>query len=169
MRSLVAVAVLCCAKAAVAQSPKLVPPEQFKPLVEYADTIAKCDTMRAIGPLREGEHGYRLTFGNNPTLSRSVGAVWDINGHLRTYSDERGDLRGPPTPIAQRDPETSIALDFEKHIALATNREHGTDRGLLLIFDAALNSPRLGSPAAMLDRLHRQCGAPLYGNSDEMR
>ena len=165
MRSLVAVTGLCFANAAYAQTVKLVPPEQFKPLVEYSDTIAKCDTVRALGPLREGEHGYVLRFGSNQTLSRSVVAVWDSAGHLRSYSDARGDLRGPPTPIAQRGPQTSIMLDFQGKTALATNREHGTDHGLLLIFDEALKSEHLGSPLTMLERLHRQCGAPLTGTS----
>jgi hypothetical protein len=91
----------------------------------------------------------------------------------------RGDMRGPPTPVAQRGPQTSIAIDFRSRTVLAVNRDHGTDRGLLLLFDESLASEHLGSPLAMLDRMHRECGAPVYdqgarrngghGKSEEIR
>lgn len=162
MRLPIAFGLLCVAASARAQSVKLEPPEKFKVLVEYTDTIAKCDTIRALGPIREGEHGFILRFGNDEMMARSVSAVWDTAGRLRSYADARGDLRGPPTPIAQRGPETSIMIDFPAGNVLANNREHGTDHGLLLTLEASLVSRHLGSPLAMLDRLHRQCGAPVY-------
>jgi len=110
---------------------------------------------------RKGERGYRLEFGHNSSLSRTVVAIWDTARKLRSYSDTRGDMRGPPTtPMAQRGPQTSIMIDFNPLRVLAVNHDRGTDRGLLLDPVLALNSEYLGSPLAMLERLHRQCGAP---------
>lgn len=169
MRIRILIAVLCVTGSAGAQSMTLAPVMQFKPLVEYRDTVAECVTMAEIGPVHPGEHGYLLRFGKMDSIARSIGAIWDTTGHLRSYSDTRGDLRGPPTPIARRGPKTSILIDFTKSEALLSNFEKGTDRGLLVSRDEAMNATSLGVPVAMLDRLHRQCGAPAYGKSDEIR
>lgn len=162
LRFSVVAALLCIATSARSQMPRLESPEKFKVLVEYTDTVAKCDTIRTLGPIREGEHGFLLRFGPNAMMYRSVGAVWDTAGRVRTYSDVRGEVRLESTPSAERGPETRIMIAFPARRVLATNREHGTDRGSLLVLDESLRSANLGSPLVMLARLHRQCGAPVY-------
>jgi len=161
-RLLVVSIVLSAGAASSVRAQSNASPNDFVPKAQYADTVAKCETSSAIGPVREGEHGYLLRFGTVDSLSRVVMATWDSTGHLRTYSDARGDLRGPPIPLNKRGMKTSIVIDFEKQMGLMLNFADGRDRGLMISIDDALHAKAFGPPEAVLDRMHRQCGAPAY-------
>jgi hypothetical protein len=134
------------------------PARGFVPLVEWPDTTATCADFDA--GLQPGERGYSLRFGVNDSSNRVVSAVWDSTGSLRRYSDARGDLR-PRLAGGELGPRTTIALDFDKRIALLTNEDRGRSRGNALIPPTeALNASSLGPPRHLLARLHNQCGAP---------
>lgn len=131
----------------------------FVPMVEWPDSVGRCED-RTAATLQPDERGVSLRFGSTDSASRVVTAVWDTSGHLRRYSDARGDLRGPPIPIAQRGTRTTITIDAVKGVALLLNEVHGTSRGSSATAAAALDAPRLGPARVLLARLHTQCGAP---------
>lgn len=132
----------------------------FVPMVEIADSVGRCEE-RTEGSVRPDERGVSLRFGTVDSASRVVTAVWDSAGHLRRYSDARGDLRGPRIPSAQLGSRTTITIDVAKGVALLLNEAHGASRGgSLITAAAALDEPRLGPPRRWLARLHVQCGAP---------
>ena len=84
---------------------------QFVPLVQPTDTVASCEHMPG-GAVQQDERGFLLRFSEEKGVSHVVSAVWDTSGHLRRYSDTRGDLRGPPVPRDERGPRTTIVIDF---------------------------------------------------------
>lgn len=134
----------------------------FSPAVTTDDSVATC-APQSPAVLQPDEQGYVLRFGAKGTspTRRVVSAVWDTSGHLRRYSDARGDLRGPPIPIAERAERTTIVIDFVKGSALLTNDSHGRSYGAILTTAAdALGAERLGPPKRLLERLHTECGAP---------
>ncbi len=133
---------------------------RFVPLVTMADTTGHCGKV-SDARLREGEQGFKIQFGTADTALQVVSAIWDSTGKLVNYSDGRGDLRGPPTPDAERGPHTLIMIDMAKGMSLLVNESHGVNRGSLLVNPKdALRAPQLGPPSALLQRLHRECGAP---------
>jgi hypothetical protein len=137
-----------------------VPASQFAPLVQSADTVATCEAMTAA-ILQPDERGYLLRFPDHNGAGRAVSAVWDTSGHLRHYTDSRGDLRGPPVTVAERGPRTSIIIDVQKGMALLLNEEYGRSRGsVMTTVGDAMAARQLGPPAKLLERLHTQCGAP---------
>src|SRR5579862_5524584 len=75
----------------------------FSPSVTIYDSVATCEALPPEA-LRSDEKGYMLRFGSDTTQisRRVVSAVWDGSGHVRRYSDTRGDLRGPPVAMADR-------------------------------------------------------------------
>jgi hypothetical protein len=107
-------------------------PERFVPSVEIADTTAACEQLTAAA-LQPDERGFLLRFGRVDSASRVVSAVWDTSGHLRRYSDARGDLRGPDVAVAQRGPRTTIAIDVAKGRALLMNESHGRTLGATMV------------------------------------
>jgi hypothetical protein len=132
----------------------------FVPAVVLRDTLASCEAQPAA-ILSDDEKGYVLRFGSGGTTSRLVSAVWDTSGHLRRYSDARGDLRGPTVASADLGARTSIVIDLVKGIALLMNESHGRSSGAALTTPAeALVAEHLGPPKRLLERLHTQCGAP---------
>jgi hypothetical protein len=132
----------------------------FVPTVEFADSAGRCENRNAA-TVQPDERGVSLRFGTVDSASRVVVAVWDTSGHLRRYTDTRGDLRGPPVPISRREARTTITIDIVKGVALLENQAHGTSQGgSMITAAAALDAPRLGPPRELLARLHTQCGAP---------
>jgi hypothetical protein len=134
----------------------------FVPAVTVADSIATCESQSSavLGP---DERGFALRYGPAAAgpARRVVSAVWDTTGHLRRYSDARGDLRGPPVPVAERGDRTTIMIDFTKGTALMLNESHGRSFGSGLTTPGdALAADNLGPPRQLLERLHTQCGAP---------
>jgi len=135
-------------------------PDQFVPLVDIKDTVAHCEKV-FDGAMRPGETGFLLRFGKVDTLQRVVSAVWDSVGQFVRYSDARGDLRGLPVAVADRGPRTTIIIDMAKGFALLLNETHGRTRGSsMATAGATLDARNLGPPRQLLERLHRQCGAP---------
>ncbi len=134
----------------------------FIPAVEVPDSVARC-ARTPSSALRQDEVGHLLSFGMDANGSplRVVSATWDTAGRLRRYSDARGDLRGPPTPVSERELRTTIAIDFVEGTALLMNESHGRTRGAALTTAReAVVTERLGPPQRLLERLHSQCGAP---------
>lgn len=134
----------------------------FAPAVTVDDTTATC-AAQSPAVMQPDEQGYVLRFGSGPTGAprRIVSAIWDTAGHLRRYSDARGDLRGPPVPIADRAERTTIMIDFVKGTALLLNESHGRSYGSALTTASdAVAASQLGPPQHLLERLHTGCGAP---------
>jgi hypothetical protein len=154
---------LCWLASLAAAAPvfaQAVPANQFAPLVQPTDTVATCEVMTAA-ILQPDERGYVLRFPDHNGAGRGVSAVWDTSGHLRRYTDSRGDLRGPPVTVAERGPRTSIIIDVQKGMALLLNEEYGRSRGsVMTTVSDAMAARQLGPPAKLLERLHTQCGAP---------
>lgn len=149
--------VVCLAGAGAARAQT---PANFVPLVPAADTIATCEISNGA-ELQPGEVGFRLRFPQHGADERVVSAVWDSSGHLRRYSDARGDLRGPPLTADERGARTTIVIDVVKGMALLINDEHGKTRGsAMTTAAAALSADRLGPPKRLLERLHEQCHSP---------
>lgn len=162
--SLIGAAIALClaAPAAMAQQGRRDPAEGFAPLVTFSDTTARCERIGA-SLLQRGEAGYILRFGSADSAQRTVSAVWDAAGHLDHYSDARGDLRGPKVAAARPGARTTIAIDVAHRRAVLLNEAQGKTRGAVLTTAAvALDAPNLGPPRALLERLHRQCGAPAF-------
>ena len=152
---LVAVATALIAQSADAQ----LPPSQFVPAVDFRDTVATC--TQAPASLNPGERGFSLRFGTADSAQRIVSAVWGADGKLLRYADARGDLRPPFPADARRNPRTTITLDVPNHVALMYNDVDGEQQGSAASdADGAMDSDNLGPPRRMLERLHRQCGAP---------
>ena len=139
-----------------------VPASRFVPLVQApSDTTATCEAVNAV-VLQPGDSGVLLRFVTHDRVSRVVSATWDSAGHLRSYVDSRGDLRGPPIPIAERGPRTSIMIQVGSGMALLVNEDHGRTPGSWMSsVSDALGADNLGPPRKLLARLHAQCGAPL--------
>lgn len=134
----------------------------FVPTVTVDDSVATCAAQPPT-VLQPDEIGYVLRFGpaGADSAHRVVSAVWDTSGHLRRYSDARGDLRGPPVPVAERGARTSILIDFSKGMALLLNEAHGRSFGSITTTPVdALTAASLGPPERLLERMHTQCGAP---------
>ena len=157
--------VVLCAGLSLAMPSTAVAQQQnaadFVPAVTVDDTVATC-SAQSPDLLQPGEQGFVLRFGSDPhNPKRVVAAAWDSSGHLRRYSDGRGDLRGPPVAIADRGPRTTIIIDVVKGKALLLNESHGRSFGSMLASpNDALIAERLGPPKRVLERMHRQCGAP---------
>ncbi|MFI5228886.1 MAG: hypothetical protein ACHQWU_07440 [Gemmatimonadales bacterium] len=150
---------LALARPLVAQA---VPASRFIPLVPVpSDTTAKCEAANPV-VLQPGDSGVLLRFATHDGVGRVVSAVWDSAGHLRRYNDARGDLRGPPNPIAARGPRTTITIEVAMGMALLVNEDHGRTPGSLMsTVNDALAADNLGPPRKLLARLHTQCGAPI--------
>ena len=130
--------------------------------VGLADSVATCEAQ-SPAVLQPDEKGYVLRFGptGKGAAQRVVSAAWDTSGRLRRYSDARGDLRGPPIPVAERGERTTIMIDVAKGMALLLNEAHGHNSGSILTTPGdALTAENLGPPKQLLERLHTQCGAP---------
>jgi len=148
---------VCSAVSAMAQTSAV---DRFVPAASLGDTVARCER---VSPklLKPGEQGYVLMFEGADSARRTVTGVWNAAGHLDTYTDSRGDLRGAPTPAARRGVRTTIAIDFPHKRAVLLNESHGQTRAAVLTTAAiALDAKHLGSPRSLLARLHAQCGAP---------
>ncbi len=134
-------------------------PSHFVPAVEFRDTTATC--VDPPSNLHPGERGFSLRFGSVDSVQRVVTAVWGRDGNLVRYSDARGDLRPPFPADARRNPRTTIVVDAPRHVVLMYNDVEGEQQGSAASdADGALDSENLGPPRRMLERLHRQCGAP---------
>lgn len=133
----------------------------FVPAVTVDDTVATC-AAQLPDLLQPDEQGFVLRFGSDPhNPKRVVAAAWDTSGHLRRYSDARGDLRGPPVAIADRGARTTIIIDVVKGMALLLNESRGRSFGSMMASpNDALVAERLGPPKRILERMHTQCGAP---------
>ena len=133
----------------------------FVPAVAWKDTVARCETPTG-GMLSPDERGFLLRFGKADSAGRVVTAVWDTIGHLRRYSDARGDLRGPGVSASQRGDRTTIVIDIVKGMALLMNDQRGSaGKASMMTAASALDDASLGPPRQMLARMHVQCGAPL--------
>jgi hypothetical protein len=133
---------------------------RFTPSVTIPDSGGKCERLPSA-ILHEGEQGYLLRFGIDRTAQRAASAIWDSTGHLRSYAEARGDLRGPPSKPVDRGERTIVSIDLRADRAILENTAHGESHGAIMVHAAdALRAPNLGPPQAMLERLHRECGAP---------
>jgi len=134
-------------------------PSHFVPAVEFRDTVATC--LQPAASLQPGERGFSLRFGDVDSSQRVVTAVWRSDGKLLRYTDARGDLRPPFPANARRSPRTTITVDLLRQVTLMYNDVDGEQQGSAASdAEGAIDSPNLGPPRQMLDRLRLQCGAP---------
>lgn len=122
--------------------------DRFRPAVPAFGDSIDCHALD-----EEGERLVLVAFENGPGGAvRNVVLRFTAAGTLRHYSDIRGDLTGGSGD------RTSISADMERGRVFAMNESASIPAIAEGTWDAGKDLPNLGAPAAMIERITRQCG-----------
>ena len=135
---------------------------EFQPAVPAIDTGGRCQPGPEHPMLQPGQRALPYTFGPRGRPTRNVMLIVDSAGRPVRYSDLRGDLRGHPDPVIAATlaigARTSITLNLSAQTGVLRNSGAGTDSvGVRVRGPGLLDAANLGTPAAMIARILREC------------
>ena len=102
-----------------------------------------------------------MTWREGGAQDRRVSVGFDEQGRPVGYSDARKGLAtivADPDPDAPIPPGTMIVISFERKRAILENQfENGNYERVLVKFEEALESEKLGNPAQIIEELRDRC------------